>query len=62
NPHKDQVNAVNSKTSHVTIYQPHKTEMTINGADNPNETAQVIQRHNENTMIQMARSVKPLIN
>ncbi|MEI1746022.1 hypothetical protein V8P95_16405 [Acinetobacter baumannii] len=62
NPHKDQVNAVNSKTSNVTIYQTHKTEMTINGADNPNETAQVIQRHNENTMIQMARNVKPLIN
>ncbi|MUS88351.1 hypothetical protein DIQ02_19085 [Acinetobacter baumannii] len=61
NPHKDQVNAVNSKTSHVTIYQTHKTEMTINGANNPFETANMVKRHNENTMVQMARTVKPLI-
>ncbi|HCA5147087.1 TPA: hypothetical protein MW178_002302 [Acinetobacter baumannii] len=61
NPHKEQVNKSNASSANITIYQSHKTDMTINGADNPKETAQVIQRHNENTMIQMARNVKPLI-
>ncbi len=61
NPHKEQVNNSNASSANITIYQSHKTDMTINGADNPKETAQVVQRHNENTMIQMARNVKPLI-
>lgn len=61
NPHKEQVNKSNASSANITIYQSHNTEMTINGADNPKETAQVVQRHNENTMIQMARNVKPLI-
>ncbi len=61
NPHKEQVNNSNASSANITIYQSHKTDMTINGADNPKETAQVVQRHTENTMIQMARNVKPLI-
>ncbi|EXS35274.1 cell wall hydrolase [Acinetobacter sp. 826659] len=62
NPHKDQVNAVNSKTSNVTIYQSHKTQMTINGANNPYETANMVKRHNENTMVQMARNAKSIVS
>lgn len=61
NPYREQVNSSNSKASNVTIYQSHKTDMTINGATNPKETAQVVQRHNENTMIQMARNAKGIM-
>lgn len=61
NPHKEQLNNSNASSANITIYQSHKTDMTINGADNPKETAQVVKRHNENTMIQMARNLKPLI-
>lgn len=61
NPYREQVNSSNSKASNVTIYQSHKTDMTINGATNPKETAQIVSRHNENTMIQMARNAKGIM-
>lgn len=61
NPYREQVNSSNSKASNVTIYQSHKTDMTINGVTNPKETAQIVSRHNENTMIQMARNAKGIM-
>lgn len=61
NPYKEQVNSSTSNSKNVTVYQTHKTEMTINGAANPVLTAQMVQRHNENTMIHMAHNTKSLI-
>ncbi|MCY3402998.1 hypothetical protein ECD58_02610 [Acinetobacter pittii] len=61
NPYREQVNSVNSKSKNVTIYQSYKTDMTINDSKSPMETAQMVKRHNEDTMIHMARVVKPLI-
>jgi len=61
NPYKDQINSANNNTKSVTIYQSHKTDMVINEADNPKETANLVNRHNENTMVQMARNAKGLI-
>lgn len=36
--------------------------MTINGANNPYETANMVKRHNENTMVQMARNAKSIVS
>lgn len=35
--------------------------MVINEANNPKETASLVKRNNENTMVQMARNAKGLI-
>ena len=58
NPNKEQVNQTNSntKSSQVTIHQEYKTEMTINGAKDPQASAQAVKRSQENANIIMARS------
>jgi len=61
NPYKDQINSANTNSKSITIYQSHKTDMVINEADNPKETANLVKHHNENTMVQMARNAKGLI-
>ncbi len=61
NPYKDQLNSANSNSKSITIYQTHKTDMVINEANNPKETASLVKRNNENTMVQMARNAKGLI-
>ncbi|MDI3451657.1 cell wall hydrolase [Acinetobacter sp. V89_4] len=61
NPYKDQLNSANSNSKNITIYQTHKTDMVINEANNPKETASLVKRNNENTMVQMARNAKGLI-
>ncbi|OTL22004.1 cell wall hydrolase [Acinetobacter pittii] len=61
NPYKDQLNSANSSSKNITIYQTHKTDMVINEANNPKETASLVKRNNENTMVQMARNAKGLI-
>ena len=61
NPYKSQVNSSNMSSSNVTIHQSYKTDMTINGASSPMETANVVKRQQENEMVIMARGAKSLI-
>lgn len=44
--------------SNVTIHQSYKTDMVINGANSPVETANAVKRQQDNAMVIMARSVK----
>ncbi|MCU4483563.1 hypothetical protein [Acinetobacter ursingii] len=58
NPNREQVNQTNSntKSSQVTIHQEYKTEMTINGAREPQASAQAVKRSQENANVLMARN------
>lgn len=58
NPNKEQINQSNAnlKTSQVTIHQEYKTEMTINGARDPQASAQAVKRSQENANIFLARN------
>ncbi|MEG2264362.1 MAG: cell wall hydrolase [Acinetobacter sp.] len=57
NPHKSQVsNSSNMTASNVTIHQSFKTDMTINGAREPIESANVVKRQQENQLAFMARN------
>lgn len=62
NPHKPQVsNSSNTTASNVTIHQSFKTDMTINGAREPIESANAVKRHQENQLAFMARgAINPL--
>lgn len=58
NPHKSQVsNSSNTSASNVTIHQSFKTDMTINGAKEPIESANAVKRQQENQLVFMARNV-----
>lgn len=57
NPHKSQVsNSSNMTASNVTIHQNFKTDMTINGAREPIESANAVKRQQENQLAFMARN------
>lgn len=57
NPHKSQVsNSSNMTASNVTIHQSFKTDMTINGARDPIESANAVKRQQENHLAFMARN------
>ena len=62
NPHKPQVsNSSNLTASNVTIHQSFKTDMTINGAREPIESANAVKRQQENQLAFMARNaISPL--
>ena len=47
--------------SNVTIHQSYKTDMVINGAGSPMETANAVQRQQDNSMVIMARGTKGLL-
>lgn len=51
----------NSSSRNLTINQSHKTDITINGAENPQLTATRIQRHEENISVQMAKNARSII-
>lgn len=63
NPEKSQTNNLNSKsnTSNVTIHQEFKTDMTINGATSPVDSANAVKRQQDNSLVIMARGVKGLM-
>lgn len=62
NPHKSQVsNSSNMTASNVTIHQSFKTDMTINGARDPIESANAVKRHNENSLAFMARGAQSVL-
>lgn len=60
NPNKDQVNklSTNSSSSQVTINQNYQTDMIINGARDPVESAKAVKRQQENSMVIMARGAQ----
>lgn len=62
NPDKAQVNnSANMSAKSVVIHQSYKTDMVINGAREPIESANAVKKQQENTMILMARNTKSLI-
>lgn len=61
NPHKAQVNSTNMQSRSVVIHQSYKTDMSISGAASPIETANVVKRQQESSMMFMARSAQGVI-
>lgn len=62
NPHRGQINSSSMSASNVTIHQSFKTDMTINGAREPIESANAVKRQQENSLAFMARNViSPLV-
>lgn len=62
NPHKSQINNSNAMTaSSVVINQTYQTDMTINGASNPLESANAVKRQQENALTFMARGAKGVL-
>ncbi|WP_151746658.1 cell wall hydrolase [Acinetobacter soli] len=62
NPYKSQINnASNMSASNVTIHQTYQTDMTINGARDPVESAKAVKRQQENSYIVMARGAQGVI-
>lgn len=61
NPNKSQTNSSLSNTqSNVTIHQSFKTDMTINGASNPQESANAVKRQQENSLAIARRNVQSI--
>lgn len=62
NPHKSQINNSNALTaSSVVIHQSYQTDMTINGASNPVDSANAVKRQQENSMVFMARGARGVL-
>lgn len=62
NPHKSQINNSNAMTaSNIVINQNYQTDMTINGASSPIDSANAVKRHQENAMTFMARGAKGVL-
>lgn len=62
NPHKAQVNSLNDMSaSNITINQTYQTDMTINGAANPMDSANAVKRQQENGLVFMARNAKGIL-
>ncbi|WP_446906151.1 phage tail tape measure protein [Acinetobacter baumannii] len=62
NPHKSQINNSNAMTANnVVINQTYQTDMTINGASNPIESANAVKRQQENALTFMARGAKGVL-
>lgn len=59
NPHKSQVNNSSSlSASNVVVHQTFQTDVTVNGASNPIDSANAIKRQQENSLVFMARGAK----
>ena len=63
NPDKSQINTTypNMLASGITINQEFKTDMTINGASNPVESANAVKRQQESSLTIMARNAKSIL-
>ncbi|MEQ1191157.1 MULTISPECIES: cell wall hydrolase [Acinetobacter] len=62
NPHKSQINNSNGMTANnVVINQSYQTDMTINGASSPVDSANAVRRQQENAMTFMARGAKGVL-
>lgn len=59
NPHKSQINNSNALTANsIVVHQTYQTDMTINGASNPMDSANAVKRQQENALVFMARGAK----
>lgn len=59
NPHKSQVNnSSNLNASNFVVHQTFQTDVTVNGASNPIDSANAIKRQQENSLVFMARGAK----
>ncbi len=59
NPHKSQMNNSSSlSASNVVIHQSFQTDVTVNGASSPIDSANAIKRQQENSLVFMARGAK----
>jgi len=62
NPHKSQINNSNAMTaSNIVINQSYQTDMTINGASSPIDSANAVKRQQQNAMTFMARGAKGVL-
>ncbi|WP_038342596.1 cell wall hydrolase [Acinetobacter sp. A47] len=62
NPHKSQINNADAMTaSNIVINQNYQTDMTINGASSPIDSANAVKRQQENSMVFMARGAKGVL-
>ncbi|WP_373865960.1 hypothetical protein [Acinetobacter bereziniae] len=61
NPNKSQINSSKISASNVTIHQEYKTEMTINGASNPQASADAVKRTHDNGNTLMARNARTIM-
>ncbi|MEQ1123456.1 phage tail tape measure protein [Acinetobacter seifertii] len=59
NPHKSMINNSSAlNASNFTVHQTFQTDVTVNGASSPIESANAIKRQQENSMVFMARGAK----
>lgn len=59
NPHKSQINNSSSlSASNFVVHQSFQTDVTINGASNPVDSANAVKRQQENSLVFMARGAK----
>lgn len=59
NPHKSMVNNSSALTaSNFTVHQTFQTDVTVNGASSPIDSANAIKRQQENSLVFMARGAK----
>lgn len=62
NPHKSQINNSNAMTaSSVVVHQTYQTDMTINGASSPIDSANAVKRQQENSMVFLARGARGVL-
>lgn len=61
NPHKSHINSSSSNSSSVIINQNFKTDMTINGAKDPIESANAVKRSQDNSMAIMTRNAQGVL-
>ncbi len=59
NPHKSMINNSSALTaSNFTVHQTFQTDVTVNGASSPIDSANAIKRQQENSLVFMARGAK----
>lgn len=59
NPHKSMINNSSAlNASNFTVHQTFQTDVTVNGASSPIESANAIKRQQENSLVFMARGAK----
>lgn len=61
NPYTEQINRSSMLANNITIHQSFKTDMTINGARDPQESASAVKRSQDNSMVMAMRNAQGVI-
>ncbi|WP_442865176.1 phage tail tape measure protein [Acinetobacter sp. HY1485] len=61
NPEKSQYLGATNNASNVTIHQNYQTDMVVNGAKNPQDSANAVKRQQENANIILARNAQAVM-